>query len=285
MKLEQAAAEFLQDKKVYCAPKTIQSYSEHINRFLMSDDVPEKLEDLSKSVIRNYVLQMREDGLRNVTIQSYMRSVKVFSKWLYNEGYLDDDVAKGVKLPKPDPELQIPLTEDEARRVDEVLTETRDRIIFHLMIDAGLRVSEVCNLKREDIDFNHNYIRIKNSKNNRSRVVPLGTRLKNWTRYHYSGTEWLVTSKSGEQLTTGAVKSQYHTLKKKTGIERLHCHLLRHTFGTSYIMGDGNLELLRVMMGHTDYSTTKMYIQMATEYKIIKYPIYKLDPIFFERGY
>ena len=77
----------------------------------------------------------------------------------------------------------------------------------------------------------------------------------------------------------------FHGLKKKTGIERLHCHLCRHTFGTSYIMGDGNLELLRVMMGHTDYSTTKMYIQMATEYKIVKYPIYKLDPIFFERGY
>ncbi len=285
MKLEDAAIEFIQDKKVYCAAKTIETYTEHVNRFLNGEDAPENLEDLTRKNIRDYVVHMRDDGLRNVTIQCYMRSIKVFSKWLYNEGYLEEDVARGIKLPKSDPKMKIPLTEEEAGRIDEALTLTRDRIIFHLMIDAGLRVSEVCNLKREDVDFEHNYIRIRNSKNNRNRVVPLSARLKNWMQYHYTGTEWMLTSKDGKQMTTQSVKCQFHKLKKKTGIDRLHCHLCRHTFGTSYIMGDGNLELLRVMMGHTDYNTTKMYIQMATEYKIVKYPIYKLDPIFFERGY
>lgn len=285
MKLEVIAAEFLQDKKVYCAPKTIESYSDHVNRFLQSDEVPEDLENLTKSILRKYVLQMREEGIRSVTIQTYMRSVKVFCKWLYNEGYLDEDISKGLKLPKEDPKMKIPLTEDEVKRIDEALPLTRDRIIFHLMIDAGLRVSEVCNLKRDDIDFENNYIRIRNSKNNRNRVVPLCARLKNWTRYHYSGTEYLLAAKNGEKLSDNAVKQVFHGLKKKAAVPRLHCHLCRHTFATSYIMGGGNMEMLRMMMGHTDYNTTKIYLQMAAEYSIVKYPIYKLDPVFFERGY
>ena len=285
MKLEILAAEFLQDKKVYCAAKTIESYSDHVNRFLKSDVVPEDLEDLTKAVLRKYVLQMRDDGIRSVTIQTYMRSVKVFCKWLYNEGYLDEDISKGLKLPKEDPKMKIPLTEEEVRRVDEALPLTRDRIIFHLMLDAGLRVSEVCNLKRDDIDFENNYIRIRNSKNNRNRVVPLCARLKNWTRYHYSGTEYLLVAKNGEKLSDNAVKQMFHGLKKKAAVPRLHCHLCRHTFATSYIMGGGNMEMLRMMMGHTDYNTTKIYLQMAAEYSIIKYPVYKLDPVFFEKGY
>ena len=285
MKLKILVAEFLQDKKVYCAPKTIESYSDHVNRFLQSDVVPEVLEDLTKTVLRNYVLQMRESGTRSVTIQTYMRSVKVFCKWLYNEGYLDEDISKGLKLPKEDPKMKIPLTDEEVTRVDAALTLTRDRIIFHLMLDAGLRVSEVCNLKRDDIDFDNNYIRIRTSKNNRNRVVPLCSRLKSWMQYHYSSTEYLLAAKNGDKLSDNAVKQLFHGLKKKAAVPRLHCHLCRHTFATSYIMGGGNMELLRMMMGHTDYNTTKIYLQMAAEYSIIKYPIYKLDPVFFEKGY
>lgn len=285
MKLQMIAAEFLQDKKVYCAPKTIEGYEYHINRFLDDEDVPKDLEELSKAVLRKYVLNMREEGIRSVTIQTYMRSVKVFCKWLYNEGYLDEDISKGLKLPKEDPKMQIPLTEEEAKRIDEALLGTRDRIIFHLMIDAGLRVSEVCNLKREDIDFENNYIRIRNSKNNRNRVVPLCYRLKNWTKYFYSGNDYLLASVKGEKLSDNAVKQLFQGLKKKAAVPRLHCHLCRHTFATSYIIGGGNLEMLRMMMGHTDYNTTKIYLQMAAEYSIVKYPIYKLDSVFFEKGY
>lgn len=283
MQLRDAVDKFILDKTVYCAPKTIENYSDHLARFLLH--APEELEDLSTDVIRKYVIQMRDEGIRNVTIQTYMRSIKVFCRWLYEEGYLENNVSKGVKLPRPDPKIKQPLSADEVKIILRELYSPRDRVIFRLMLDAGLRESEVCNLKYSDIDLENNLIRIRNSKFNRNRIVPLCPRLKLWVNYYKSGGEYIVLDKSGNKLSTEAVKQIFSKLKKRTGITRVHAHLCRHTFATSYIMGGGNLEKLRVMLGHSDYNVTKTYLQLAAEYEIVKYPIYQLDPIFFEKGY
>lgn len=283
MQLQDAVDKFILDKTVYCAPKTIENYSDHLARFL--SHAPEELEDLSTDVIRKYVIQMRDEGIRNVTIQTYMRSIKVFCRWLYEEGYLENNVSKGVKLPRPDPKIKQPLSADEVKIILRELYSPRDRVIFRLMLDAGLRESEVCNLKYSDIDLENNLIRIRNSKFNRNRIVPLCPRLKLWVNYYKSGGEYIVLDKSGNKLSTEAVKQIFSKLKKRTGITRVHAHLCRHTFATSYIMGGGNLEKLRVMLGHSDYNVTKTYLQLAAEYEIVKYPIYQLDPVFFEKGY
>lgn len=283
MELKQAVAEFLEDRSSYCAKKTLENYQAHLERFLKQ--VPTKVEELSVTVIRNYVLQMRKDGIRSVTIQSYMRSVKAFCNWLYEEGYLETNVTKGVKLPRPDPQMKQPLSEDEVKRIFQELYSPRDRLIFRLMLDAGLRESEVCNLKYTDIDLEHNLLRIHNSKFNRNRIVPICPKLKLWLEYYKSGKEYVVLDKCGNQLSPNAIKQLFFKLKKSTGITRVHAHLCRHTFATSYIMGGGNLEKLRVMLGHSDYNVTKGYLQMAAEYDIVKYPIYRLDSVFFETGY
>ena len=281
--LRELTKEFLTDKATYCAAKTLDSYSDHMERFLKK--APRYLEELAPGTIRTYIIGMRDEGIRSVTIQTYMRSVKVFCRWLYEEGYTEKNIAQGIKLPRADPKIKQPLTEAEARAIDLELPDTRDRIIFHLMLDAGLRESEVCNLRREDIDLEHSFIKIWNSKYNRNRLVPLCPRLRNWIKFHRCGSEYLLTNKNGDKLTPDLIKQLFQKLKKRTGITRVHAHLCRHTFATSYIMGGGNLEKLRVMLGHADYNVTQTYLQMAAEYEILKYPIYQLDPVFFERGY
>lgn len=74
-------------------------------------------------------------------------------------------------------------------------------------------------------------------------------------------------------------------LKTKTNIERMTPHLLRHTFATSYIMGGGNMESLRLLLGHYDYTVTWEYLHLANTYTLIGAKIYKLDPIYFKTGY
>lgn len=283
--LTDAVKNFLEDKATYCAAKTLDNYSDHLERFISSVKMPRYAEELTPGTIRTYIIGMREEGIRSVTIQSYMRSVKVFCRWLQDEGYLERNIAQGIRLPRADPKIKQPLTDEEAKAIDSELPETRDRIIFHLMLDAGLRESEVCNLKWEDVDLEHDFIKIWNGKYNKNRLVPLCPRLRNWIKFHRSGSAYLLTGKDGNKLTAESIKQLFQRLKKKTGIPRVHAHLCRHTFATSYIMGGGNLEKLRVMLGHSDYNVTQIYIRMAAEYEIIKYPIYQLDPVFFERGY
>lgn len=283
MQLRDAVDKFILDKTVYCAAKTVENYSDHLNRFLKF--APEVLEDLCPDTIRKYIIHLRDEKIRNVTINTYMRSVKVFTRWLYEEGYMETNVSKGVKLPRPDPKIKKPLSAEEVKILIRELYSPRDRIIFRLMLDAGLRESEVCNLKYSDIDLENNLIMIRSSKFNRNRIVPLCPRLKHWINYYKSGGEYIILDKSGNQMTTEAIKQLFSKLKKRTGIERIHAHLCRHTFATSYMMGGGNLEKLRVMLGHADYNATKIYLQLAAEYEIVKYPIYQLDPVFFEKGY
>ena len=72
-----------------------------------------------------------------------------------------------------------------------------------------------------------------------------------------------------------------HRLKKvDSGV---HCHLLRHTFATSFMMGGGQLEILRVLLGHDEYIVTKDYIHLASQLGVINYDIYRLDGVMFSR--
>ena len=282
MLLRDAIDKFIQDKKVYCAPKTIENYAEHLIRFYQF--APDHLEELTSDVLRNYVIEMRDRKIRNITINTYMRSVKVFCRWLYEEGYLELNISK-IKLPRPDPKIKQPLSQKEVDIILQEIPELRYKIVFRLMLDAGLRESEVCNLRHSDIDLVNNIIRIRNSKFNRNRIIPLSPRIKELLRQYNSGSEYIVLSRTRRQLSTSAIKSMFQKLKNRSGIQRIHAHLCRHTFATSYMMGGGNLEKLRVMLGHADYNVTKIYLQLAAEYEIVKYPIYKLDPVFFEKGY
>ena len=90
---------------------------------------------------------------------------------------------------------------------------------------------------------------------------------------------------TAEPITETSVKMVFARLKKRSGIDRLHPHLLRHTFATSFIIGGGNLEFLRMMLGHSDYATTKMYLHLAQQAKMLHSDIYRLDPVFFQAGY
>lgn len=284
MLLQNAVNEFILDKKVYCAPKTVKNYVEHLNRFKVY--APGTVEQLTPDIIRGYIVHLKESKVRNVSINTYVRSVKVFCRWLLEFDYVETDLFLRIKLPRPDPEIKIPLSIDEVHAIDEILNE-RDRIIFHLMLDAGLRVQEVCSLKKKDVDLQNRLLYVHNSKYNKSRIIPMAACLVSMIEdYHpKKNSEYLLCSKSGYQLTDNLIKQLYQKMKKRSGINRLHAHLLRHTFATSYIVGGGNLEKLRIMLGHADYNVTKTYLHLAAQFEIVRYPIYRLDAVFFERGY
>lgn len=225
-----------------------------------------------------------------MTVRCYMRSVKAFCSWLCENGHAAGNPCTGVRLPRPDPELKQPLTADEVRRID-MAVNVRDRAVLHLMLDAGLRASEVCSLKWKDIDFVNGVIRISNGKYNKSRIVlfapKLEARLLPLRPWHPAAMQdsYVFHGKGGGQLTVNAVKLLFGRIKKLTGIHRVHAHLCRHTFATSYIMGGGDMEQLRIMLGHADYNVTQNYLHLAAQFGLVQYPIYQLDSIFFRKGY
>lgn len=290
--------EFIQDKKSYCSSKTILKYQEDCERFMqyikVNFDADRFDQVADQRLLRDYILYLRDNNVRNVTIRSYARSVKAFLSWAYQNDFCVDYL-KGVKLPKSDAKIKLPLYAAEVVLCDRTFTcdteqGVRNWCIFHLMLDCGLRRHEVVNLQLQDVDFEKCIIQIINSKGQKSRIVLLPEFVRDKIRdyLNLSGScrsHLFVSLKDSSPITDNTIKMVFQDLKKQTGITRLHAHLLRHTFATSYLIGGGNLEFLRVFMGHCDYTVTMGYSSLAAQLQMVGADIYKLDSIYFKRGY
>ena len=103
----------------------------------------------------------------------------------------------------------------------------------------------------------------------------------------YTGSEIFLCSVNGTytDISQDSIKSLFSRIRSKTGIKRLKPHLLRHTFATSFLLGGGDMESLRLYMGHASYETTQNYLHLADLYNRMGTEIYRLDKIFFKRYY
>lgn len=281
---------FILDKKVYCSDQSVNYYCFYLKRFLSYLDITD-IEQLTKHYLKDYILSLR-GSMKNTSLATNYRAVKVFCRWCFDEGYLDLDITKGVKLPKQDPTAVEPLTIDEVQAIDNVIfnqkLSLRNYCMFHLMLDCGLRRQEVINLKHGD--YKHDRIIIHNSKGNKDRIVLLPEFLYLSLRNYYNESHYIypgsfasdyvfLDDHNSERISIDTIKMFFQKLKKSSGVSRVHAHLCRHTFATSYLQYGGDMEKLRLLMGHSDYNVLRNYLHLSLVYT----DIYKLDDIFFRR--
>lgn len=303
MTIKETYEMFIRNRSVYCSPETLRSYDEHLKIFFNyleaagGKDIGKlSFDDFGEAALySDFIIYLRKKGIKNVTIRSYCRIAKTYLRYCYQND-LCRDYLKGVRLPPDDSHPKVVLYADEVKKIDacfNMLTEKgrRNYCIFHLMLDCGLRSQEVRHLRYKDIDQERNIIHILDSKGCKSRITLIPDFLiREIDHYDHlcvrktSGTLFR-SLRSSEPLTKNSIKILFTRLKKESGVERLHAHLLRHTFATSYLIGGGNLEFLRVFMGHSDYNVTRIYSQLAAESKMLGVNVYQLDPIFFKKGY
>ena len=266
--LRDAKKHFLDYVAAYASYDTYKFYENCINIFIDYIDLPfPEINNLNNNTVTDFIKYLRyHSKVKNVTVRSYIRGLKVFDNYLYENGFKLEPLSN-LKLPKDDRDLKIPLSDQEVKvlvaaieRMPESLID-RNLCIFYLMLDCGLRLQEVCNLKVTDVNFIDKLIYVRNSKNNKSRVVPLPEDLAVLLASYFGSREfqspYMFLMNSGDVITKTAVKNMFRKLKNV--VPRVHAHLLRHTFATSYIMGGGSLEVLRVLLGHSTYNVTQFY--------------------------
>ena len=311
--IDAAYKNFIDDRKTYVSGKTLAFYLDNISKFVTfchEHYASDLMSDLPESVLKDYVLHLRtkkkfeghpftpesDDVIKNSSVRTYTRAVKSFLNFCVQEHYIKD--YKRVKMPRNDARQIIPLYDEEVIKIDQTFNMSsmmglRDFCIVHLMLDAGFRSQEVINLKIQDVLFDKDALLVVNSKGSVSRIVIMCPFLKRHLSSYFdlyrrgsAPTDAVfIQIKTKESINENVIKQYFARLKKKTGIDRLHPHLLRHTFATSYILGGGNLEMLRILLGHSDYDVTKNYLHLANQYQILQASIYKLDPVFFQQHY
>ena len=313
MNLEQAFNLFIMNREEYCQDTTIWNYKHTLKYFLDFMQIhrgkPIKEIDLNtidKTDLSAYTVYLRDKpryenhpitttqnkGITKRSIKTYQTDVRTFFNFLYDEEYMENHITRKYKIITPEKKQIIPLTEEDVSIIDGLYnnkceTGLRNLCIVHLMLDGGLRRNEVINLGLNHVNFNQNYILIVDGKGNKDRIVPLAPRLKKLLytykevfRPYCEHSYLLCKSTDKEQLSEDSIKMLFARMKKHTNLTRLYPHLLRHTFATAYIMQGGDIESLRIYMGHNDISTTQKYLHLANQFKF-NYDIYKLDKKFF----
>lgn len=315
MTIKQAYEDFIEFKKSYCDPATVKYYSKNLKFFFdylqrstgnAIDSI--ELSQLDRKVMQHYVSFLRtkqkyefhpfkvqsakKGTLKNSTVRIYLRAVRVFLNYITEELDTELVITRKIKLPKDDTSMQIPLFNHEVEKIDNLYSQNtelglRNLCIVHLMLDAGLRAEEVISLKVKNISFDKGILMVIDSKNHKSRVVPLAWKLRIYIQAYleFRGADpedyLILKIGSRSEINYNVIKQMFYRIRTRTDIERLHPHLLRHTFAVSYLVGGGNLEFLRDMMGHSDYAVTRRYVQMSNQYRMMDADIYKLDPVFY----
>lgn len=287
MNIQEAKKIFINYIKSYCAPETVVYYNNCIDmlqRFYGDKD----LYSMVRIEYVDFIAFLRSRGIKNTSVITYNRGCKVFLRYLHSEGYMLNDVTAGTKLPKEDSRMIIPLSQDDVEKLLQHLrygsmTE-RNTLIFRLMLDCGLRCGEVCRLNYEDVDVGRRCLHIRNSKNNKSRLIPMPDIVIDLVKSYMNISYFqgfapppgapLIRNRDGKRMTENCIKLIFSKLKVVH--PDVHAHLLRHTFATSYIMGGGSLEGLRILLGHNDYGVTRQYLHLGTQMQLINFNIYRL---------
>jgi integrase/recombinase XerD len=258
------------------APRTVDAYRRdlaQLGAFLGAPVASATVEDLER-----YLAQLRADGLSSATIARRTAAVRTFFRHQQLLGARDDNPAAALATPRRTRRLPHTLSPREAERLIDAANGVaprtlRDRALVELLYGAGLRVSEAVGLDRRAIDLDERLVRVT-GKGGKERVVPVGRRAVDALRRYLSRgrpyldrrhrPELFLNAKGGPLTRAGAFLI-LRRLAARAGLEpeRIHPHLLRHSFATHLLEGGADLRSVQEMLGHADLATTELYTHVS----------------------
>jgi integrase/recombinase XerD len=258
------------------SPRTVDAYRRDLaalSAYLGKPPAEATLEELER-----YTAQLRADGLAGSTIARRTAAARSFYRHQQLLGARDDNPAAGVKLPRRAKPLPKTLSAGEAERLIDAAAGTqpralRDQALVELLYGAGLRVSEAVGLDKAGVDLEDRLVRVI-GKGGKERVVPIGrAAVIALRRYLSRGRPYLdrrhrqelfLNARGGPLTRSGAFRI-LRALAGKAGLDpqRVHPHLLRHSFATHLLEGGADLRSVQEMLGHADLSTTELYTHVS----------------------
>ena len=228
--------------------------------------------------LERYLAELRAEGLAATTIARRAAALRSFFRHQTLLGARGDNPAADLDLPRRTRRLPRTLSPAEAERLVEAAAGTqprdlRDRALAELLYGAGLRVSEAVSLERGGVDLENRLVRCL-GKGDKERIVPIGRQAAEALRRYLARgrpfldprhrSELFLNAKGGPLTRAGAFLI-LRRLAARAGLEpeRIHPHLLRHSFATHLLEGGADLRSVQEMLGHADLSTTELYTHVS----------------------
>lgn len=262
------------DQKNY-SKKTFENYNRDLNKFFkfLNDYKIKDIKKITKETVRLYFLKQKNNNISNRTLGRYYSSLNSFFIYSIEHEYIDVNPLKFIDYPKYtkkipeyiyDSQLEKLLNEKTSENVE---IELRNKLIIHLLLDTGVRVSELVNIKVHDIDVEERIIKVF-GKGSKERFVFFTSKTKELLinylikRKEKAITDNLLINYKGEKLTERSVQKIIKLVGEKIGLD-IHPHLLRHTFATDLLNKGADIRMIQELLGHENLDTTQIYTHVS----------------------
>jgi integrase/recombinase XerD len=262
---------------------TLSAYRQDLTKFsnYLKPSAITSVSQVSTEDIIHFMDFYRKKGISYTSIARYLTSIRMLFRFLTAEGKLNKDVTTLLDTPKIWHRIPDVLSYQTIQKLLDTPDLTkglgmRDRAILELMYAAGTRVSEAINLRISDVNLQGGYLRCI-GKGQKERIVPLGDVAVKYVNMYLvkvrpklanpkRPTDYLFLDRLGKNLRRETIWKMIHRYGLSAGIsEKLHPHLLRHSFATHLLEGGADLRYVQEMLGHSNIATTQIYTHINKE--------------------
>ncbi len=281
---------YLTNNKRY-SPYTITSYKKDTYdylEFLKKNNID--IKNSNYKIVEEYSKYLYKKKLSKRSIARKYSSIRTFYNYLEKKNILENNIFNLLENPKKEEKLPRFINEYELDKMFEIPDNSpkgqRDRLILEILYGTGVRVSELVNIKINDIDFNNNSIKVR-GKGNKDRYVFYGKYCKEAiNNYIKNGRisllngqtcDYLLLNRFGKNISVVSIRKILNEIINKCSLDiKISPHVLRHTFATHLLNEEADIMHVKELLGHSSLSTTSIYTHVTNEK--IKEVYYKTHP-------
>ncbi|MFD2922173.1 tyrosine-type recombinase/integrase [Halobacillus naozhouensis] len=252
---------------------TILYYEQNLSYFFdyLSEVGIELLEDIRKSHIDRYIMWLRDKGLKDTTINTYLRAARALLYFAMREDHLE---SFSISLIKANAEQKEPYSDEDIKKLIKKpdmksigFVEHRNWVMVNYLLETGNRLNTLLNIKIEDIDLENGMVVLTTTKNRKVQYNPISEYLvlilNTYIRsYNLDKDDNLFVNEVKEQLTRNSAQHAIARFNKKRGVKKTSIHAFRHTFAKHYITSGGDAFKLQRLLGHSTLDVTMNYVNL-----------------------
>ena len=254
---------------------TINSYSKDLDNFYVYlNQNNTEIKKVNYKFLRGYLTVLYDKKYSKKTIARNISTLKSFFKYLKKENIIESNPMNLIKTPKIDKKLPKFLNYDDLEKILSIPDTTtflgkRNALILELLYSTGVRVSELVNIKLNDIDLSEEKILIL-GKGNKERYVLFGSKAKekilDYLKEKTDNSPYLIVNRYGNKITDRGIGKILDSIILEASLSyKISPHTLRHTFATHMLDSGADIEIVKELLGHESLSTTQIYTHVTSE--------------------
>ncbi len=264
------------------SPHTSLAYKNDLGQFVQycTEMIGEfDVNKVDSKLLRNWVVYLMENKISARSVNRKISTVKSFYKFLMKEGIVENNPAINIPVPKLRKKLPHFVAEENLNHLldDGLFTDDfegkRDKLIIALFYGTGVRLSELLNVKRTDVDLTQFLIKVL-GKRNKERIIPFPRELKSIFEDYFEEKEklfgtspgWVFLTQKGEKAYEKLIyRVVKNNLSKVTSLEKRSPHVIRHSYATHLLNKGADLNAVKELLGHSNLAATQVYTHTTFE--------------------